>query len=110
MTSEVKDLENQKEQYKKLISYRDMASRLLNNPDFKDLILKYWCTEECARYVQVSSDINIPEENRNQALAMAQATGHFKRFLEVVKSMGDYAESQMESLDQAIVESASEED
>ena len=108
MVSEV-ELREQKEKFKQLISYRDMVLRLQKNPDFQNLILKYWCIEECARYVQASGDINLPEENRKQALEMALATGHFKRFLDVVIRMGDHAESQMESLDTAITESLDEE-
>lgn len=108
MVSEV-ELREQKDKYKELISYRDMAIRLQQNPDFKNLILKYWCVDECARYAQASGDINLPEENRKQALEMAQASGHFKRFLDVVIRMGNHAESQMESLDAAINEAVEEE-
>ena len=104
--TELEALNKQKEENKLLMQYRDMAARLYENPDFKSLVLDYWCNTECARYAQVSGDPNIPEQNRKDALAMAQAAGHFKRFLNVVTLMGNRAEAEMEELEQAVIDAS----
>ena len=98
----ISELQQQKEKCIQLVKYKEMAERLMRNKDFKELVLKYWCVEECARYVQASGDTNLPKDNREQALAMAQAAGHFKRFLEVVNRMGEHAKGQIEEIDAAI--------
>lgn len=107
--TELEALNKQKEENKLLMQYRDMVARLYENPDFKSLVLDYWCNTECARYAQVSGDPNILEQNRKDALAMAQAAGHFKRFLNVVTLMGNRAEAEMEELEQAVIDASVEE-
>lgn len=108
--SELTALTKQQEDAKGLMDRRDLALKLYGNADFKQLILKEFCVEECARYVHTSADPSLKPENRADALALAQAAGHLRRWLSVVVQMGNQAESQMQSLDQAIEEARAEED
>lgn len=102
--NEVYALENQLEQAKLLSERRAMALRLSENKDFKELILKQFSTEECARYAQASADPALTAEQRADSLAMAQAPGHLRRFLHVVCQMGATAEDSMVELEEAIVD------
>ncbi len=103
-------LENQLAGAKELIERRDIALRLHRNPDFRKLILEDFSTKECARYAQASADPALAENERADALAMAQAPGHLRRFLSVTMQMGNQAESQIEDLEEALVEARAEED
>jgi hypothetical protein len=106
--SETAALIKQQEDAKAFMARRDTALRLYDNPDFKKLILKEFCVEECARYVHTSADPALKPENRADALALAQAAGHLRRWLSVVVQMGNQAEGQLQSLDQAIEEARQE--
>lgn len=96
--TEVNELEEHKNINQKLMHRRDLVKRLETNPDFVELIYDIFCTEECARYVQVSTDPHLGEEDRQNAMEMARAAGHLKRFLEITVRLGDTAENQMDEL------------
>jgi hypothetical protein len=107
--SEVAQLEQYRENAKELLDRRHMAQRLALNPDFKKLILDEFCLREAARYVQSSADPALPANERADALAMAQASGHLKRFLSVTIQMGAHAEREMPEIDAALAEARAEE-
>jgi hypothetical protein len=102
--SEVAALEYNLEQYKELSALRDAAVRLHSNPDFKKLILDKFMVQECARYAHTSADPSMSAESRQDALAMAQASGHLKRYLSVVVQMGNGAAGQISDLEARIEE------
>lgn len=106
--SEVLNLQKQRDDAKEMIEQAETALRLFNNPDFKKLILNEFCINECARYAQASADPALNENQRADALAIAQAAGHLRRFLSVKIQMGNQADRQMFDLDQAILEAQSE--
>ena len=108
--SQVDQLEKQLTDVKTLIQRRRQMIKLIENPDFKELILEYYCVQECARYVQASVDASMPEDARKDALFMAQSAGNFKRFVQVVLQMGFTAENSVGDLEDAIVEARNEED
>lgn len=100
--TELEQLQEQKEQYKKAIEIKNAVERLNNNEDFKKIILDLFCVTECARYVQSSVNINLPAENRDWALQMAQAGGLLKEFLIVKITQGKHAENNMSRLEEEI--------
>lgn len=95
---------------KQLIERRDMALRLNENADFKKLILDLFCVQDCARFAQESGDAQLEPNERADALAMAQAAGHLRRYLSIQVRFGNSAEGQMSELNQAIDEARAEED
>lgn len=107
--SEVSDLEKQLEDSKASIDRRDQALKLYRNPEFKRLILDEFCGTECARYAQLSADPSLNQEQRADALAMAQASGHLRRFLSVIVQMGNQAEGLMDRLTDEIQAAREEE-
>lgn len=108
--SEVYALEAQLAEAKENMERRAIALKLYNNPDFKKLILDEFCTKDCARYAQQSADPALNDRQRADALALAQAAGHLRRFLSVTVSLGNQGEQLRESLEQAIVEARQEEE
>lgn len=106
----VAQLEQQKADYRELMAQRDMALRLKKNRDFNKLVLEEYMVQETARYVGLSADPNLTPEQRADALSMAQASGHFKRWLNVICQMGDKAEHDMEEIDENIEQARIEEE
>lgn len=105
----VHELEKQKKDLEKALEERELALKLYKNPEFKKLILDTFCTKECARYAQESADPALSPEQRADALAMAQAAGHLRRFLSVKVTLGNQAERLMPELDLNLVEARQEE-
>lgn len=100
--SEVFALEKQLEDSKEAIARRELALKLYKNPEFKKLVLDEFCVSECARYAQLSADPSLGPTERADALAMAQAAGHLRRFLSVVVTMGNQAERMLPDLENEI--------
>lgn len=107
--SQVAQLEQQQDQAKTLVERRQMALRLAQNPDFRRLILDEFCLQEAARYVHSSADPALTAEQRQDALNIAQASGHLKRFLSVTVQMGAHAERTLPELEEALAQARIEE-
>jgi len=108
MTS-VSRLEDQLKDTKTLVERRDAILRLSKNADFRTIILDAFFVEECARYARESGDPALTPAQRQDALNIAQAAGHVKRFLNVQIQMGDAAEGSIVDLENAIEEARLEE-
>ena len=108
--SEVQQLEQFIEDQKTLVTAGLQAERLAENKDFKKLILDGFCLHEAARYAQESGDPMLTAEQRQDALNMAQASGHLKRFLQITCKMGQTAAKNVRdagvALDEARAEAA----
>lgn len=107
--SEVTALEKQLEEAKVFITRRDLAVKLYNNPEFKKLIIDEFCGSECARYAQTSADPALDDRQRADALAIAQAAGHLRRYLSVIVTMGNQSEEMLDRLE-AEIEAARQEE
>lgn len=108
--TQVRELEQQLTNAKQLVSDASSAERLASNKDFKKIILEKFCLEECARYAQASADPALGPVERADALALAQAAGHLKRFLSVIIQMGNAAGRNIDEIEDMIVEAQAEED
>ncbi len=107
--SEVFALEKQLEDSKEAVARRELALKLYKNPEFKKLVLDEFCTTECARYAQLSADPSLGDRERADALALAQAAGHLRRFLSIVVTMGNQADRLIPDLE-AEIEAARQEE
>lgn len=81
MSTDMKHMEQHIEQLKAEAKRGETAVRLMENRDFRKLLLEEFCTNECARYAQASGDVSLSAESRADALANAQAAGHLRRWL-----------------------------
>lgn len=104
MSQIVNQLEEQREDNNALIAKRDLALKLAGNREFKKLILDGFLLEDCARYAQISADPSLNAEQRADALGLAQAAGHLKRYLSVTVQMGNRAEAENLKLEEALQE------
>ena len=102
--SDLAGLLAQREQAREAIELRDAALKLTKNREFKKVILEHFFVTETARYAQISGDPALSKESREDALNLAQASGHTKRFLSVLVQMGNAAESNLAAIEQAILE------
>lgn len=102
--SEVANLEKQLADAKVLVERRDTALRLHRNPDYKKIILDGFCLQDCARYAHESQDPNLTKEQQEDALRIAQAAGHFRRYMSVIIQLGNQAEGQIPSIEETIHE------
>jgi hypothetical protein len=96
--SDIQDLEQGIKDAEILIGRRRMALKLSENLEFRKLILEDYCVTEAARLVQLSADPIMPHNERADALAMAQATGHLKRYLSMMVQMGAHSERELPQL------------
>lgn len=110
MSDQVKGLEKQLEDSKVLIARRDLAIKLSNNRDFRKLILEDYCVTEAARLVQQSADPALDPLQRSDALNMAQASGHLKRYLSMMIRMGDAAEGSIADLEDNLAQARADAD
>jgi hypothetical protein len=108
--SEVAELEFQLQQIKGLQHRREQAERLSKNADFRDLIITGFCRDDAARFAQESGDPTLNAEQRADALGMAQASGHLKRYLMMQIKMGETAERNILDIEEALTEARLEEE
>lgn len=108
--SDVVALEQQLSNAKQLVETRRMALKLSNNHEFRKLILEEFCTNEAARMVQNSGNPALKAEERADSLAMAQASGHLKRWLSAQVQMGAHAEREIANLEAELEIARAEED
>lgn len=98
----VGDMQARIEQLKGVVEKADLALKLEKNREFKKLILDGFCLEDCARYAQLSADPSLTEEQRQDAMALSQASGHLRRYLSVTVKMGAQARKDIEEMGQEI--------
>lgn len=112
MSTDIERMQRDNENYRQQVSMGEVAKRLKDNKDFQALILDFYCVKECARYAQVSGDVSLPAESRQDALANAQAAGYLKRFLHTTIQMGEMAARSIGENEQEIirVQSGTDED
>lgn len=108
--SEVAQLEKQLEDAKELSRRREMALRLAENRDFRELILDEYLIKEAARCIQAAGDDKLTPQIRADMVDMGKATGYLKRFLHAITTMGGTAENDIVPLEEAIAEARLEED
>lgn len=108
MPTDVEKMEDYRAGMKEAVDLRDRIERLQKNADFKAVILEAFCVRDTARLVAESADPAMDPLQRADALSMAQAAGHLKRYLNLSIKMGDTAEQTIMSIDETLVEMRSE--
>jgi hypothetical protein len=98
----VEQFENHLDGLKETIEFRDAVQRLAKNRDFVKVITNGFMLHEASRYVQASGDPALTAVQRADALAIAQASGHLKRFLSVSIQIGNKAQDDMPELERQL--------
>lgn len=107
--STVSEFQAQRKTCEELVELRDMALRLSENRDFRKLFIEGFFRDEAARMVQLSEDPILTREQQHDALRMAQATGHAKRYLSMLVVRGNSAAKDIIDLDEQLEELRREE-
>jgi hypothetical protein len=102
--SDIQALEQDIANAEELLGRRQMALKLYENREFRKLFVEGFFTEEAARLVQLSADPALDPLQRADALAMAQATGHCRRYLSMAVQMGAVAEREIADMRSALDE------
>lgn len=100
----IREMETHIEQQKEISAFADAVMRLQDNPDFRLVINEGFMLHQAARYAQESGDPALQPHQRQDALNMAQASGHLKRFLSVSVVMGNMADDSIVSAQQELAE------
>lgn len=98
----IAQLEARKEELKQLAELSAVHERLVQNPDFRELILNRFMKLDCARYAQESADPLLTPAQRADALAMAQAAGHLKRYLHITHLLSTSVMNDVNDIDDEI--------
>ena len=93
------DLIKQRKKLQEMMDLWKSMNRLTNNRDFNKVIMTEFMINETARFAHVSTDPNLDDKERADALGMAQAAGYLKRYLQVLDQMGKHAEHQISQID-----------
>lgn len=104
----IAQLEIRREELRKLSEASEAHDRLVKNKDFRRIILEGFMVDDCSRYAQESADPLLEPSQRADALAMAQAAGHLKRYLQINRAMSRKASMDISSIDEAIEEMRAE--
>lgn len=102
--TKIEALEQQLSDSRLLVEHRELVLKLSENREFRKVILEGFCEKECARYARASGDPQLTPEQRADALAMAQAAGHLKRYLSVQVVVGNTAANTIPEIEATIEE------
>lgn len=98
----LRQLEEQLVDAKALVERRDNIIQLSENVLFRKVIREDFMVEEAARYVRESGDPALTDRQRSDALAIAQAAGHLKRYLNMQIALGNQAADSIGDLENNI--------
>lgn len=95
-------LEFQLKSAKAQVAHAADIRKLIENKLFRSVILEGFVIHEAARYLQEAGDPLCSEVQRADALALAMAGGHLKRWIAVTLQMADSAEGSIAGLEEEI--------
>lgn len=108
--SEVSRLEKLKSEDRLSIDRLEMLERLSRNKDFQRLINDQYMVTECAVLAHTAGNPALSKDQREDAMQMAMASGHLKRFLRVTEMQGIAARARVDELNAAIEDARLEKD
>ena len=104
LTQHLNGLEYQKERAEKEIEFSIKIERLLQNPDFREVIIDNYCSKAAAIFVHQSADPALTEKQQKDALSMAQSAGHLLRWFQVNGQQAELLKERIKEIDEEILE------
>lgn len=86
----------------KQVKLKEQAERLLENEDFKEVILKGFCEQELSRCMQLAVAENISAEQRELYIQLAKASATLDNYLNTIVVLGRTAEEDMDEVQKQI--------
>lgn len=102
--SQIQEVELSIEHAKAVIRKRDIALKLADNSDFKELVLQGYLVDEAARLAHLSADLTLSPQERAEVLLMVQAVGFFKGYMSKHVSFGNQAERDLRAHEETLRE------
>lgn len=93
----IANLELQIEDLTQQVKFAEKVKKLIESPLFKEVIIDGFSTKEASRYVAESVDPSLGKDQQADALALAQAPGHLKRWIMVKLQLAETAAATIES-------------
>lgn len=99
---QISGLEHQLAEAKKFVAHSAKVEQFTSSKLFKEIIEEAYFTQAASRFVHQSADPMLDDKQRADALNMAQAAGHFKRWIIAQEKLGETAESSIQQLEEQI--------
>lgn len=100
--SDLKALERQLEDNRELVRKKNIVEKLLMNAEFKEIIVKGYCVDDCARAIKASADFNVPKDQREDCVNLAQSAGYLEKYLQTICTHGYLAEKNIPEIIESI--------
>lgn len=91
-------------QYEVLVAKKNAVLRLKENPDYQAVLENGFFRHEALGYLAASTDPSLKEEERADALAIAQSGSHVRRYLNVTVQMGLNAEKSIRAIQEEMTQ------
>ena len=99
---QIEEIEVSIDEAKKAVELRDSILKLTKNKDFKKVIEENYFEKHASRLVLLKADPNMQkEEEQKNIMDNINAIGHFRQYLRTVIQLGNQAERDIISNEQA---------
>ena len=102
--SEVTELQDHLKVLSKQVKLKEQVKRLLDNEDFKDVILTGFCKDEMARCMKLAVYDKISADQRDLYIQLAKSSAALDNYLNTLIILGNIAEEDMNEVQQQIEE------
>jgi len=106
--AQIEGLEFQISKAREFIKFRETIQRLVKYPEWKAVMENEYFTEEAARLVHQSADPALDLQQRADALNMAQASGHLRRWISMQIKMANTLEDGLVTQEETLEEMRAE--
>lgn len=101
--SKAENLEALRKEYEEGLKLGESLERLMRNRDFKKVIQDGFLKDNAARSVKISTNIRMSLEQREAALATAQAAGYFEQYIESILQLHAKAKNEIKAIDEELL-------
>lgn len=80
---EIEGVENQRAAVVKALEFATKVERLMQNPDFREVIMEGFCQDEMVRQADQAGNPALTNDQRDAALICVTGGGHLRRWLKL---------------------------
>ncbi|MBL1322176.1 MAG: hypothetical protein COA63_014125 [Methylophaga sp.] len=95
--NEIEEIEVSIEEAKQVVARGDLLNKLINTPEFQELVDKGYFNDEAIRLVNLYNDPSVPVDARALVANDLGGIGAFKRYLRVIGMMAQTAQNEIDS-------------
>ena len=102
--SQVTELQDYLKILGKQVKLKEQTKRLLDNEDFKEVILTGFCQDEMSRCMQLAVREKMTADQRELYIQLAKSSAALDNYLNTLITIGNIAEEDMNEVQQQIEE------